>query len=236
MDQETWTVGVDAHGIATADYDRVMFSVTAEVVAPTMTAVKEQLKKRAAAFKDVYYTIERKLNYFIAVELDSATLSTSSALGKHQVFNHKTHEYDQKGYKGVYSASFEITTIDEASLVYDALTGLDGFDVQAPQFKLRNQEQLKRQALGNAHERLLERFKLECTTMGVSFDDYQVVSWRVDYGQAGRGISPKAAASNYAAVAASGPAFEAGDHIEIQASKAVVTVYLTVTFAKKGNS
>lgn len=236
MDKTPWTVGVDAHGTATADYDRAMFSVTAEVVAPTMTAVKELLKKRAAAFKDVYHTIEKNLNHFHAVELDSATLSSSSTMGKHQVYNNKTSEYDHKGYKGVYTVSFEITTIDEASVVYDALTGLDGFDVQAPQFKLRRQEQLKRQALVNAHERLIERFKLECTTMGVNFDDYRVVSWRVDYGQNNRGISPKGLASNYVAAAASIPAFDDGDHIEIQASKAVVTVYLTVTFAKKENS
>ena len=225
--QTEWTVGVDAHGTATADYDRVAFTISADVTFPTMDAVKDSLKQKAAAFKELYASLEKQ------TEIDAATLSTNSALFRNKVYNAKKQDYIDKGYKGVFSATFEIKVPEDASRVYDALTNLDGFDVNAPEFKLRQQEELKRQALVNAHQRLMERFELECKVMGTDPNLYKIATWRVDYGRGGNRAMAKSV-SNYAAASSMEiGASLSGDEIEIQASKAIVTVYLTVTFALK---
>lgn len=225
QDSEFRAVSVDAHGNATADHDRVAFSLNTEVVKPTLAAVKAELLARIDNLKKTYAELAQRTD----TKLDADTLSTNSTIVKNQLYDRKKEEYVQKGYKGVYVVSFESAAPDEASTIYNALTDLEEFNVLAPQFKLKHQEALKRVALEDAHRRLLERFATECRVIGKDPASYEIATWNVNYGHQDRG-----GVRAYSAVAGSPKiarvAVDEVEEIEIQASKAVVTVYLTATF------
>lgn len=229
-------VAVDAHGNAAADHDRVLFTVVATVTKLKLPDVKAEALDANNRFKQTLKDIQALPN----VEVDLDTLVMSTQIVKNQVYDRKKNEYVEKGYKAVFTAAFESKSPTEASAVYDLVTDLDGFEVQAPVFKLKHQEGLKRQALEDAHKRLMERFEVECRVMGVDRNNYEVSTWNVNYGNGGHGHlrAMSAKVSNYSAQAAVGSAGidDDGEEIQIQAGKAIVTVYLNVSFARKQTS
>lgn len=228
-DDVSLSVSVDAHGTALADHDRVQFSVTAEAVGNTASAAKAQLLKLTTNYQQTLDQV-RTLK---GVMLDELTLTSNSSISKHFEYDRKAQVNVPKGFKAAYQASFQSMTPGEASAIYDCLTDqLSDFNVSNPVFSLKHQEQLRLQALEDAQGRVMNRFKAECRVMGKDPDDYSIATWNVNYGNHG-GRAALSAYSNYADDGVIAAGASASPQIEIHASKAIVTVYLTVTFVPK---
>ena len=164
-------------------------------------------------------------------------MSTTSQVGKNLVYDQKKHDWVDKGYKATYSVSFESTTPDEASNIYDKLLNLEGFTISAPTFRLKKQEGLKLEALKDAWLRLKQRFETECAVVGVDPTNYEILTWHVNYQQ---NQNVGAYGSKMVTMSAAASPMEGGTRDEddglIQASKALITVHMVVTYALKSNT
>lgn len=229
--EQRFYVNVDAHGNATTDYDRVGFTVSVQEQAAKSSLVKEKLKQRAETFNKFL----TKIRQSELVKLEEATVSTTSSIGKNIVYDRKKEDNVDKGFIGMFHASFETSSPDEASAIYEELLELDGFVVQAPEFRLKHQEKLKQEALRDAFARLQERFKTECEVMGENPDDFEILTWNVNYQNNQRAMakSYSVAGSTRGVAATLEGAGGFGEDGLIQASKALVTIYLTVSYARK---
>lgn len=224
-----WTVHVDAHGNATAAYDRVGFNLSIEAITTKQLDAKDKLLQYAEAFKKVLASLSTDP----AIKLDVDSLSTSSSVAKNLIYDPKKQDYVDKGYKATYVISFESTTPDEASSIYDKLLNLEGFTVSAPVFRLKQQEALKLEALKDAWLRLKQRFQTECEVVGVNSDLYEILTWQVNYQQAERGLAQYGnKMSLMAGASPKGGGFD-NDEGLIQASKALITVHMHVTYGLK---
>src|SRR4051812_8027369 len=106
--EQRWTINVDAHGNATAAYDRVGFNLSIEAPTTKLQDAKDKLRDYAEAFKKVLVSLTSDES----IKLDVDSLSTTSQVAKNLVYDNKKQDYVDKGYKATYSVSFESTTPD----------------------------------------------------------------------------------------------------------------------------
>lgn len=221
---------VDAHGIAEAPFDRALFTLTTEVKASTAALAKDKLLHASDSFKEVF----EKIKQHAGVSIDESSLTISATINVNQVLNKKKDGWVQNGFKGSYSVSFDLETPETANVVYDVLTELEGFTVPSPTFHLKKQETLKLKALKNAFDRARNRFVAECSTIGISPDDYEVGNWRVNYGSDGKAAVRMAAAYSSNSVDSAMDASGVGPvGLDIQAALAVVTIQLVINYVRK---
>jgi uncharacterized protein YggE len=210
---------VAAQGKAEADYDRASFALSTTKQAKTAPAAKALVELNVAKIRKVIDALEAD-----GLKIDKGSLKSNYS-------NQPYYEYLKSkaklmGYQTTYYLTFTTSTLDKVSEVQDELTALKDVQVSDVVFGIKDTEQLKITALGDAFKRVSARFEAECRVLDKNKDDYEIVSWNVQYydGHGHRGGTRVMAM----AAASAGAAPEA---MEIESGKSEVNVNLGVSYA-----
>ncbi len=205
----------NATGSVSADYDTVAFSVDIEERAESGPAANAALQKRVAKLDELYQRVQA------TTKVDKDSKRATNGLKPYCEYNRTSNKEECKGYEAWYEMRFSISEVDKATEIQNLLTSLDGMEVSAPVFGVKDQEGLKNKAVADAYKQVMRRFKNECKILGLDPNDYTVNAYSVNY-------MDHDGLTRFDAVrleAAHGPA-----PVKIEVGKATVQVNLSVTF------
>lgn len=237
---------VAATGEADAPYNLATFTLVLMREGETQIEAKEKITTLAEEFYAILDDLENNLG--VKIVKDSLTANPSSQLN--QVWENGVRVV--KGHNSYYHITFQVSTLDKVSLVYDKLSNLDGIQMSSPHFSLKNSDKLNGKALAKAWLKVTARFAEECKVLGLNPEDFQVASWETSYSDShrtGRRLSAAKSARGIqlqsfsdlgggeaAIESAPGAAFATGSSpavLEIVVGRASVEVNLNVSYVKK---
>jgi uncharacterized protein YggE len=223
---------VRAVGVALADYDVAVFSMSVNAEGKTAVEAKETLKERSAKLSAV-------LDKLVAegLVITSDTLKANSSVHQTQAYNNKKNKYEITGFSATYAVTFHTSSMDMVSKVYDALSSLEHIQLAAPAFKLSKLENLHKEALKDAFVKAEERFGMECEVLGLLPSNFKIHSWNVRYSENELARRTASRAGGGAPIAVAAVAQSAGDlddeGLELVAGKATILVTLDVSMCRK---
>lgn len=238
---------VAATGEADAPYNLATFTLVLMREEATQVEAKEKLVVASEEFHAVLNNLENNLE----VKVVKGSLTANPSVNLNQVWEDNVRVI--KGYNAFYHITFQVSSLDKVSLVYDKLSSLKGVQMNSPHFSLKNSDKLNGKALAKAWVKVSERFAEECKVLGLSPEDFQVASWETSYSDSHRtGRRLSAAKSARGALlqssalggmeiesSAPGAAFSAGATttapavLEIVVGRASVEVNLNVSYVRK---
>lgn len=166
---------VSAVGEASASNDLANFALSFVVRDATAPLTKNRLKARVGEFEAMLGAICDQ--YKINIVKDSVTTATNVVQSFEYDANTGTN--NPAGFQGTYSTWFQTDSMEQVSALYDELASLADVNCPAPTFSLKNNEELSKAALENARDKVFEKFKYECSVLGLNPNDYVIASWEV---------------------------------------------------------
>lgn len=216
---------VEAKGTVKVDYDQAEFYLSFSEKAPMASAAKTKLKMNIDKFDAALAALKEK-----GLQIVEGSLKNSVYVNANRVWEH--HRSVTKGYVGYYSIRFTTENMEMVNEVYDTLCNLNinDMNLNTPQFKLKNADSVKKEALQKAWDRVKEMIQSECEVLGVNREALKVAGWEVGYN--GYAANRRSVARSYEGYAVAAAAASSGEEaIDINAGQADVTVSLTVDFA-----
>jgi Protein of unknown function (DUF541) len=234
---------VAAQGTAETKFNLATFHISLSETGDTVPAAKALLSRSVDALNEAVESLKQTLS----VEFVKNSVCTSSSTQEKWEYNRKTQERENKGFQMAYSMSFDVDNLDQVSGIYDALTSIPKINVQQPIFALKskNHEKLNTKALQLAQKRIVDRFAMECETLGLNSADFEIVNWEATYSDSNRSDRVSKGARTFAVAAALGGssaeligaplegASNSGPVIGFAVGLASVTVNLEVGYARK---
>ncbi|HTK04444.1 MAG TPA: SIMPL domain-containing protein [Candidatus Eisenbacteria bacterium] len=218
---------VSALGVALADYDTAIFSITVEGRGKNGPAAKTAARPAIDALNACLKALEKD---GVAIARDELTADLS--VGVEQEYDHSARRNKRIGYLATYALSFKSESVDRASEVFDKLSSIEGCEVQSPDFRVKDIQGLQKSAFADAWAKVQQRFSDECESLGLKRGDYALATYQTRYDEsesAGpRPMRAMAAMASAESVGGGGP-----PPVDIKAGKSTVKVTLTATFASK---
>lgn len=218
---------VSALGVAAADYDTAIFTVTVEGRGKNGSAAKEAARPAIDALNACLKALEKS---GVSVARDELTADLS--VGVEQEYDHSARRNKRIGYLATYALSFKSETVDRASEVFDKLSSIEGCEVQSPDFRVKDIAGLQKEAFKDAFAKVERRFADECEALGLKRGEYALASYQTRYDDsesAGpRPMRAMAAMASAESVGGGGP-----PPVDIKAGKSTIKVTLTASFAAK---
>lgn len=218
---------VTALGVAIADYDAAIFSVTIEGRGKNGAAAKDAARPAIDALNSALQALEKT-----GFRIDREELTADLTVGVEQEYDHQARRNKRIGYLATYALSFKTESVDRASEAFDKLSSVEGCQVQSPDFRVKDISGLQKQAFKDAWDKVQARFTAECESLGLSPGDYKLGTYATRYDEsesAGpRPMRAMAAMASAESVGGGGP-----PPVDIKAGKSTVKVTLTVNYAAK---
>jgi uncharacterized protein len=213
---------VSVQGVAFAEFDSIGFSATTQGNGATAAEAKEALQVTVSKVKKVIEELKR-----LGLKIVDGSLAINYGVAPNLIFDNKNRRKTD-GYIATCDISFRTLNIKMASQIMDALTSIEEIQVESPDFKLDDVEELHREAFKDAVAKAQARFEDECDAFNLDSDDYAMKTYQTRYDES-LSAGPRQHRAVMAASVGSG-----GDDsgIEIVAGKAVVRVNISVTYAK----
>lgn len=212
---------VSSSGSVAADYNLATFNIGLDHLDDTVPEAKLRLKDKV----DQLMLALDNIKSTHQVELIKNSLKTSINVQPHYEYG-KNNKTKLVGFMASYVMSFKISDMDKVSIVYDQLTSLPEVTVQNPQYQVKHADKLKKKALEKAWNSVEERFTEECEVLGLKRENYEVISWRVNYNDHNREYGAKVMALS-AGVSRS---MTAPDPIDLFSGQANIMVDLSVNY------
>lgn len=184
---------VAAQGTATTKFNLVTFAIHLNAIEKTVPAAKAKLAKQIEALNESLESLKKNLNLeFVknSVRTWSQTQESHEWNGNKQVF---------KGHQITFTQYFDIDDLTQVNKVYDALTSLSEIRVNPPVFGLKNHDRLNKRALKAAWKKVEERFIMECETLGLDHNNFEIANWEATYSDSQRSDRVAKGARAYAA-------------------------------------
>ena len=158
---------------------------------------KAKLSKAVEGLNEALAAVKKDLG----IEFIKNSVRESSQTGERWEYVGKQNKRELQGYTMTYSLSFDIDDLDLVGKVYDALTSIPKISVHQPAFNLKNRDRLNKRALKVAWKKVEERIAMECETLGLNKDDFEVSNWETSYSDSQRSDRVAKGAQAYAASA-----------------------------------
>lgn len=218
---------VSALGVALADYDTAIFSITVEGRGEDGPAAKEDARPAIDALNACLKDLESA-----GVSVNREELTADYSVGVEQEYDHDARRNKSIGYLASYTLSFRSESVDRASEVFDKLSSIEGCQVASPDFRVKDIQGLQKAAFTDAWAKVQKRFSDECEALGLKRGDYALATYQTRYDEsesAGpRPMRAMAAMASAESVGGGGP-----PPVDIKAGKSTVKVTLTASFASK---
>lgn len=214
------TVEITGTGTADAKFTKVTYAVRVAQNGRTGPEAKERARP---IIENVLKVLKEHADQ---AGIDPESIKSLLSVEEVSSYDHNTRENVFGGYRASYSLTFSGSNVDEASKLHDALTSIDDARASSPAFEIGSNDELLLHATTRAFAAANSRFRMECEVLGLDPDDYEIRTWSTghDHGTRAKSLGLEAAVAMDAPMAAP---------IEIRAGKAVRSVTLTVSYARK---
>jgi len=165
-------IEVKVKGMAPSKFISATFKATVTTKAPTGPAAKELAKGRIDQIKAVIARFAKD------AEIVTDRLKTSFAVDVHTEY--VGNEHVQKGYKSVYSITFEAKNVAQATALHDALTSIEGIASPSPVFNFDESPEVHALAFQDAVTQAKRKFADELRAVNLPADTYKIVSWQLN--------------------------------------------------------
>jgi len=211
---------VSSSGSVAADYNLATFHIGLDHLDDTVPEAKLRLKEKVDQLMLALDNIKSKHQ----VEIIKNSLKTSINVQPHYEYG-KNGKNKLIGFMASYEMSFKVSDMDKVSFIYDELTSLPEVTVQNPQYQVKNADKLKKKALQRARKNVEERFAEECEILGLKRENYEIISWRVNYNDHNREYGARVMA-----LTAGASKSVAADPIDLFSGQASIMVDLSVNY------
>lgn len=161
---------VTAVGRVNAVYDRCTFRIKTSVIKSTTLKCKESIIPKIRE-------IDKVIKDFGFVSPGSH--KASSEVEPEKQYNSKTNRHESVGYRYTHIVTFRINDVSKVNDVMDALTSINDVEMDSPVFSIKNDNDLKTQAMQLGFDLAKKNFAGQCTMAGEDLSDYELVSWEV---------------------------------------------------------
>lgn len=168
------TINVTAVGQVSGVFDRCTFKVKTFVQESNTFKCKEAITPK---IKEIDVII-KSLNC-----VSAGSHKASSDVETVQEYNSKTNLHDHKGYKYTHVVSFRINDVSRVNEIMDLLTSLDDVQMDSPVFSIKDDTELKSQAMKMAFDLARKNFEGQCKMAGVDSENYYLESWSIENGR-----------------------------------------------------
>lgn len=212
-------------GIAKTDYDVFEMQVSLSEIEETSSKVRDVLATNSGKVLKVIDALKEK-----GMKVRENSWKTHSNVYNNLVYDREKGVNVAAGQKGIWTCSFQSTTMEMANTVYDKLISLDlqGMSV-SPSFKVQDLDALHNSALKDAWAKVQATFNYECSVFGLDSTKFEISNYSTSYDEHERAEE----APRMAMAAAAPKGGGSSPAIELESGKATVKVSLAVTFARK---
>ncbi len=222
---------VNIQGVAFADYDTAVFSMSALTHGKTSEAAKEDLKEKVIKLNEALDFLKKDGLVYV-----KDTYKTNSSIQQEWAWNEKKSKNIKTGFSASYSVSFHTENMDLVNKVYDILTSLEDVQVNSPSFKLKNLDELHKEGLKDAFAKAKVRLSQECQVLGIDESSLKIHSWNVNYSD--NELARRTSAGVMRAMSAVGESYSASasnqhDTLNLNPGKSTVNVNLSLQYTKQ---
>lgn len=216
---------VNATGVAIADYDTALFTVTVEGRGKTGPKAKDAARTTINGLTACLAALEKE-----GVQIAKDEMTTDLTVGEEKTYDRNSGQQKSAGYLATYSLQFKTESVDRASEIFDKLSSVEGAQVQSPDFRVKDIAALQKEALKDAKAKADRKFQDECEILGLDKSNYELVTYQARYDESesagARPMRAMAAMASPESVGGGGP-----PPVDIKAGKATIRVTLTLTYA-----
>lgn len=214
------SISISATGAAEAVFTHASFQVTISATAETGPEAKEQARPRIDNVLKVVKDFGEK------AAIDTNKLQSRFSVNSYRSHNHNTGLSELRGYSATYELSFNAKNVEEATALHDALTSIKGVDAPSPEFHVEANDTLRQVAFQNAVNSARERFKAQCTALGLDPNNFYIASWSDE------GDRPVFRGKSMALEAAASP-MSSSEPIALKPGSATYSVRVSLEYARR---
>ncbi len=176
----TSSINVTATGQVSAVFDRCTFRLKTSVLKPTTVKCKEAIRSKILEIDNVVKSFG-----FVC----SGSHKASSEIEPEKEYNSKTSKHEFNGYRYTHTCSFRINDVSKVNEVMDALTSINDVQMDSPLFSIKDDNNLKTQAMEIAFDLAKKNFAGQCKMAGVDYNAFILDSWDIRDGNQNREFS-----------------------------------------------
>lgn len=223
MSERQSLTSVSALGVALADYDTAIFSLSVEGRGKSGPKAKDAARPAINALNAALKALEKE-----GVAIDRDALTTELSVNPETEYDRQNNRQKRVGYLATYALSFKTETVDRASEIFDRLSSIEGVQADSPDFRVKDAAALQKAAFADAKAKIDRRFADECEALGITASDCALASYQTRYDE-----SESAGARPMRAMAMAASAAPDSAPVEIKAGKACIKVTVTATYDRK---
>ena len=210
------TISISSDGTAIATFDGAEFNLEVKGAGKTGPRAKENTR---AVMNKIYQAVQGLENEGASFDQDR----TRSSLSVEMAYKRTSGGQVFDGYLARFKICLYTEKMDKIAVIHDALTSIEGAEVQSPTFKLNDTQKnrLQDEAFVSAVALGKSRFEIQARALGFDPDDFEIDSWNTYY-NATRGRSFKNCVIG-----------DANETVAVKAGKADVSITLTTEYIRK---
>jgi uncharacterized protein YggE len=182
------TINITAVGQVNAAFDRCTFRLKTSVLKPTTVECKKAIRSKILEIDSVVKSFG-----FVC----SGSHKTSSEVDPEKEYNSKTGKHESTGYRYTHTCTFRINDVSKVNEVMDALTSINDVQMDSPVFSIKNDTDLKTQAMELAFNLAKKNFDGQCKMAGIDHGNFTLESWDIRDGNQNQEFSKTSIAETF---------------------------------------